>query len=93
MISVREFCELSFGHVGLDYRELVEIDPRYFRPADLEQLLGDCSRARARLGWKPTVEVKALTVMMVEHYLELARREGTLRDAGHDLPGSAGHNR
>jgi GDPmannose 4,6-dehydratase len=83
MISVREFCELSFGHVGLDYREFVEIDPRYFRPAEVEQLLGDSSKARARLGWKPTVDVKALAVMMVEHDLELARQERTLRDAGH----------
>ena len=83
MISVREFCELAFGHVGLDYREFVEIDPRYFRPAEVEQLLGDCTKARTKLGWKPTVDVKALAVMMVGHDLELARQEKTLRDAGH----------
>jgi GDPmannose 4,6-dehydratase len=92
MISVREFCELSFGHVGLDYRDFVEIDPRYFRPAEVEQLLGDCSKAQRKLGWKPKVDVKALAVMMVEHDLELARREKTLRDAGHVLPESTGHD-
>ena len=92
MISVREFCELSFGHVGLDYRDFVEIDPRYFRPAEVEQLLGDCSKAQKKLGWKPKVDVKALAVMMVEHDLELARREKTLRDAGHVLPDSTGHD-
>jgi len=92
MISVREFCELSFGHVGLDYRDFVEIDPRYFRPAEVEQLLGDCSKAQKKLGWKPKVDVKALAVMMVEHDLELARREKTLRDAGHVLPESTGHD-
>jgi GDPmannose 4,6-dehydratase len=92
MISVREFCQLAFGHVGLDYRDFVEIDPRYFRPAEVEQLLGDCSKAQKKLGWKPKVDVKGLAVMMVEHDLELARREKTLREAGHVLPDSTGHD-
>jgi GDPmannose 4,6-dehydratase len=92
MISVREFCELAFGHVGLDYREFVEIDPRYFRPAEVEQLLGDASKAREVLGWQPKVGVKELAVMMVEHDLELARRERTLRDAGHAMPENTGHD-
>ena len=92
MISVREFCELAFGHVGLDYREFVEIDPRYFRPAEVEQLLGDASKAREVLGWQPKVGVKELAVMMVEHDLELARREKTLRDAGHAMPENTGHD-
>ena len=92
MISVREFCELAFGHVGLNYKDFVEIDPRYFRPAEVEQLLGDCSKARGRLGWIPKVDVKSLAVMMVEHDLELARREKTLRDAGHDIPDASGHD-
>jgi GDPmannose 4,6-dehydratase len=92
MISVRDFCDLAFGHVGLDYRDFVEIDPRYFRPAEVEQLLGDCSKAQKKLGWKPKVDVKGLAVMMVEHDLEVARREKTLRDAGHDVPDSTGHD-
>jgi GDPmannose 4,6-dehydratase len=92
MISVREFCELAFGHVGLDYKDFVEIDPRYFRPAEVEQLLGDCSKATKKLGWKPKVDVKGLAIMMVEHDLELARREKTLRDAGHHIPDASGHD-
>jgi GDPmannose 4,6-dehydratase len=85
MISVRAFCELAFGHVGLDYRDFIEIDPRYFRPAEVEQLLGDATKARTVLGWKPRTGVEELAHMMVEHDLELARRERTLRNAGHDV--------
>jgi GDPmannose 4,6-dehydratase len=92
MISVRTFCELAFGHVGLDYKDFVEIDPRYFRPAEVEQLLGDPSKAKAKLRWNPTTTVEELARMMVEHDLELARREKTLRDAGHRLPASVGHD-
>jgi len=85
MISVRRFCELSFGLVGLDYRDFVEVDPRYFRPAEVEQLLGDATKARTVLGWQPRTSVEDLARMMVEHDLEMARRERTLRDAGHDV--------
>ena len=92
MISVRRFCELCFGHVGLDYRDFVEVDPRYFRPAEVEQLLGDPSKARDRLGWTPKTTVEQLAAMMVETDLELARREKTLRDAGHQLPANSGHD-
>jgi GDPmannose 4,6-dehydratase len=92
MISVRAFCELAFGHVGLDYKDFVEVDPRYFRPAEVDQLLGDPSKAQRVLGWKPRVGVAELARMMVEHDLELARREQTLRNAGHQLPPSAGHD-
>jgi GDPmannose 4,6-dehydratase len=92
MLSVRQFCELAFGHVGLDYRDFVEVDPRYFRPAEVDQLLGDASKARSVLGWKPRVDIKTLAAMMVEHDLELAQRERTLRDAGHAMPDSSGHD-
>ena len=85
MISVRAFCELAFGEVGLDYRDFIEIDPRYFRPAEVEQLLGDATKARTVLGWEPKTTVEELARMMVEHDLELARRERTLRDAGHSV--------
>jgi GDPmannose 4,6-dehydratase len=78
--------------VGLDYRDFVEIDPRYFRPAEVEQLQGDASKARKALGWSPKVDVKSLATMMVDHDLELACRERTLRDAGHAMPDSLGHD-
>jgi len=85
MISVRRFCELAFGEVGLDYRDFVEIDPRYFRPAEVDELLGDATKARSILGWEPKTSVEDLARMMVEHDLELARRGRTLRDAGHGV--------
>ena len=90
--SVREFCEKVFGQLGMDYRDFVEIDPRYFRPAEVDELLGDPTKAKRALGWEPTVGVEGLAAMMVEHDLELARRERTLRDAGHAMPESAGHD-
>ena len=92
MISVRAFCELAFGHVGLDYRDFIEIDPKYFRPAEVEQLQGDPAKAMKQLGWKPKVGVEELARMMVESDMELARREKTLRDAGHVLPAASGHD-
>ena len=92
MISVREFCRLAFEHVGLNAEDHIEIDPRYFRPAEVEQLLGDCSKAREKLGWIPSTTVEELASMMTENDLELARREKTLRDAGHELPASTGHD-
>ncbi len=85
-ISVREFGEMVFAHLGLDWKSLVKIDPRYFRPAEVDALQGDASRIRDALGWEPTVDVKTLAMMMADADLELARREKTLRDAGHDLP-------
>jgi len=84
MISVREFCELAFGSLDLEYKDFVEIDPRYFRPAEVDQLLGDPSKAREQLGWEPKTTVEELARMMVEADMEEARREKTLRDAGHD---------
>ncbi|MBL9140273.1 MAG: GDP-mannose 4,6-dehydratase, partial [Phycisphaerae bacterium] len=80
MLSVRQFCELCFKKVDLDYNDFVEIDPRYFRPAEVEQLLGDASKAKSKLGWHPTTSVEQLASMMVEHDLELAQRERTLRN-------------
>jgi len=73
--AVSEFLELSFGHLGLDWHDFVEFDPKYTRPAEVDVLLGDPSKARDLLGWKPEVSFKGLVEMMVEHDLELARRE------------------
>ena len=91
MISVREFCALAFGMVGLDWKDHVEVDPRYFRPAEVEQLQGDARKARERLRWTPRTTVEQLARMMVDHDLELAAREVTLRNAGHAMPQASDH--
>jgi GDPmannose 4,6-dehydratase len=83
--SVRDFLEESFGRSGLDWREYVEMDQRYMRPAEVDYLLGDSSKARRILGWKPKVSFQGLVGMMVDHDLEQARQERTLLDAGHSI--------
>jgi GDPmannose 4,6-dehydratase len=70
--SVREFCEEAFGCVGLDWKDFVKVDAKYFRPAEVDVLLGDASKARRELGWKPNVTFKELTRLMVEADLESA---------------------
>jgi GDPmannose 4,6-dehydratase len=77
--TVREFCELTFARLDLDYRDFVEVDPRYFRPAEVDLLLGDATKANTKLGWTPRVSFQELVEMMVDGDLELARRE---RNAG-----------
>ena len=79
------FCEKAFAQVGLDYRDYVKIDPRYFRPAEVDLLLGDPTKAKQKLGWKPRCTFDGLVKMMVESDLELAERERTLVKAGHDV--------
>ncbi|HJS59757.1 MAG TPA: GDP-mannose 4,6-dehydratase [Vicinamibacteria bacterium] len=64
--SVREFCEEAFGHAGLDWRKHVVVDPKYFRPAEVDLLLGDATRARSVLGWAPKVDFQGLVRLMVE---------------------------
>ena len=83
--SVREFLDEAGRLLGLDWRTHVEIDPRYFRPTEVDVLLGDPSKAKRKLGWKPRVGFKELVKMMVEHDLELARQEATLKQAGHSV--------
>jgi GDPmannose 4,6-dehydratase len=73
--SVRELCEEAFSHAGLDYRDFVKLDPRYLRPAEVDHLLGDSTKARKVLGWHPKTSFKELVRLMVESDLELARRE------------------
>jgi GDPmannose 4,6-dehydratase len=82
--SVREFCEKAFGRVGMDYRDFIEIDPRYFRPAEVDLLLGSSAKARAKLGWKPRCSFDELVARMVDADLALARKEQILLAAGHD---------
>jgi len=71
--SVREFCEVAFGHVGLDYRDWVRVDPKFFRPADVEYLVGDASKAHRAFGWKNQTSWKELVLEMVE--ADLAREQ------------------
>jgi len=68
--SVREFCELAFRQVGLDWEKYVRVDPRYFRPAEVDFLLGDPSKARKQLDWHPAVNFLGLVKMMVQHDLD-----------------------
>jgi len=90
--SVREFCERAFGHVGLDYRDHVEIDPRYYRPTEVDLLLGEPGKAKRTLEWEPRVPFEELVTMMVDYDMEQAAQEKTLRDAGHVLPAQVGHD-
>ncbi len=76
--SVRELCEAAFNHVGLDYHDCVEVDERFYRPAEVDMLVGDASKARRILGWEPTVTFENLVAMMVDADLELLRREHDL---------------
>jgi GDPmannose 4,6-dehydratase len=73
--SVRELCELAFQHVGLDYQQHVELDPRYLRPTEVDFLLADPSKAKQKLGWSPRTTFKALVTEMMESDLKLAERE------------------
>lgn len=68
--SVREFCEIAFGHVGLDYKEFVVRDERFYRPAEVDLLISDPSKAHAVLGWEPSVSFKELVTMMVDADME-----------------------
>jgi GDPmannose 4,6-dehydratase len=64
--TVREFCELAFGRVGLDYQQYVKVDERFIRPAEVDLLLGDPSKAKNVLGWEPRVSFRGLVEMMVD---------------------------
>ncbi len=73
--SIREFLDLAFERVGLDWNKYVEIDQRYFRPADVDLLQGDASKARNVLSWKPKVDFEELVAMMIDADWELAKQE------------------
>jgi GDPmannose 4,6-dehydratase len=77
--SVRELCEVAFARVGLDWQQHVEIDPRHYRPAEVDLLIGDAGKARERLGWQPEVRFKQLIEMMVDADLENLQREAGAR--------------
>ncbi|KAJ6678745.1 GDP-MANNOSE 46 DEHYDRATASE 1-LIKE [Salix viminalis] len=80
--TVEEFLEVAFGYVGLNWKDHVVIDKRYFRPAEVDNLKGDSSKTRKVLGWKPKVGFEQLVKMMVEEDIDLAKREKVLVDAG-----------
>ena len=80
--SVREFLDEVFGYLDLDWQKYVEIDPRYYRPTEVDVLLGDSSKARKVLKWEPKVTFKELAQMMTDADMELAEREKILKDHG-----------
>lgn len=90
--SVREFLTAAADCLDLDWTKHVEVDPRYFRPTEVDFLLGDPAKAKERLQWQPRVDFAGLVRMMVDHDLELARQEKTLRDAGHRVTGRGAHD-
>jgi GDPmannose 4,6-dehydratase len=84
--SVREFLDEVFGQLDLDWKKHVQVDPRYFRPAEVDLLLGDSSKARNALGWKPTITFKALAKLMTDADWQIARQERLLADHKHKKP-------
>ena len=73
--SVGEFVELAFKHAGLDWKEYVVVDPQLVRPAEVDLLLGDSTKARQKLGWEPTVDFEHLVKLMVDADLECVAKE------------------
>lgn len=90
--SVRQFLEETFTLAELDWQDYVEIDPRYFRPAEVDYLQGDPTKIKEKLGWQPKIKFKELVKLMYEHDLELALQEKVLRDSGRRLPFRGGAN-
>ena len=81
--SIREFLDLAGEYCSLDWTKCVEHDARYYRPTEVDYLLGDASKAVKELGWKPTVDLAGLVHMMIDHDLNLAQQEQMLANAGH----------
>lgn len=79
--TVQKFADLVFAQLDLDPAEYIEIDPRYFRPAEVDLLLGDASRAKEKLGWTATTSLKELAQLMVDNDLELARQEAVIANS------------
>ena len=79
--SVREFLDEVFGHLDLDWQKYVEIDPRYFRPSEVELLLGDPSKAKTELNWELKTSFKKLAKMMVDNDMQMAKEEQAVAEA------------
>ena len=75
--TIRQFLDYSFGYLDLDWNKHVEIDPRYFRPTEVNLLLGDCTKAEEKLGWVAKTSCKELAELMVDHDLKLAKQEAS----------------
>jgi GDPmannose 4,6-dehydratase len=75
--SVRDFCQLAFAEVGLDYRDWVKEDPTFYRPAEVDLLIGDATKARTAFGWRPTADFQSLVKEMVQSDLALIGSEGS----------------
>jgi len=88
--SIREFLDLAFEQVDLNWRDYVKIDPRYLRPSEVDLLQGDSSKARSLLGWRPKVSFEQLVAMMIESDWELARQEKLLVENGMKVGASGG---
>jgi GDPmannose 4,6-dehydratase len=84
---VRDFLELAFERVGLDWRKHVEIDPRYYRPSEVDHLLGDASKAARVLGWRPLTSFRQLVELMVDADIKLLEDELAGRLVGVDQEG------
>jgi GDPmannose 4,6-dehydratase len=82
--TVREFLELAFGRLQLDWQKHVKLDPKYYRPTEVDLLIGDASKAKRDLGWEPKVRFQELAYMMVDADLAAEREklEGTRKSAG-----------
>jgi GDPmannose 4,6-dehydratase len=80
--SVRELVDVAFGHAGLDPDDHVEIDPRFLRPAEVEHLIGDATKAREKLGWEPRTSFEDLVKLMVDSDLELLASGAPQKQAG-----------
>lgn len=80
--SIREFLDRAAGHLDMDWHSVVEFDPRYLRPAEVDYLLGDATKARQTLGWAPEVTFDQLVQMMVESDMHKAKQELAIREAG-----------
>jgi len=78
--SVKEFLDEVFGYLGLDWKKYVEIDPKYYRPTEVDILLGDPSKAKRVLGWSPKVGFKELARIMADADMELARQEKVIAE-------------
>ena len=81
--SVQEFVDRTFDYLKLDPKKHIVIDPRYFRPAEVDNLMGDSSKIRKTLGWKPEISFDKMIERMIEHDMELASQERLLKEGGH----------
>ena len=72
--SIREFLDIAFNHLNLDWHDFVEFDPRYLRPAEVELLIGDSTKARQQLGWEPSVTFEQLVHLMVDADIEALKK-------------------